>query len=59
LDLFSWRPDDDIIRSKHVALTSILFYGIKNKSVVLLTDVLFLCVVTLRKGKLQKKKLNV
>ena len=26
LDLSSWRPDDDLVRSKHVALTNMLFY---------------------------------
>ena len=35
-------PEDDLIRSKHVALTSILFYGIWNKNAVLLTDILYL-----------------
>jgi hypothetical protein len=28
LDFFLGGPDDDLIRPKHVALTSILFYGI-------------------------------
>ena len=42
LGLSSWRAEDDLIRSKHVALTSTLFYGIRNKNGVLVTDVLYL-----------------
>ena len=53
VDLYLGGPEDDLIRSKHVALTSILFYGIQNKYVVLLTGVLTLYVITLWDRKLQ------
>ena len=51
---FLGGPEDDLIRSKHVALTSIIFYGMYNKNVVLLIYCIY--VIKLRYGKLKKKK---
>jgi len=45
-------PEDDLIRSKHVALTKYTIFVYK-KSFVLSTDVLYLYVITLRDGKHQ------
>ena len=48
-------PEDDLVKSKHVALTKYAIFVYKQ-SVVLSTEVLYLYVITIRGGKHKKKE---